>query len=78
MTAVRDAVWLALSGAEVVEVWTTERRNGRRVRRGVDVAHPVRTLQVNRGIWETAMRLAHGDAKRIRVHSATQVEVVTS
>lgn len=78
MTVVRDVVWLAVSEAKVVEVWTTQRRDGRRVRRGADVVHPVHTLQVHRGIWETAMDLAHGDAKRIRVHSATNVEVLTS
>lgn len=37
--------------------------------------HKVTTIQVNPGIWATAMSLANGNRSRIRVISATQVEV---
>lgn len=38
-------------------------------------AEPVMTIQVNPGIWAKALEIAGGKASRIRVISATQVEV---
>lgn len=75
---VRDVVWLGVSNGQVVDYWTTVRRQGTRVRRTVDPVFPVQVLQVHRGIWERAMAAADGDAKRIRVYSPTKVEVVLS
>lgn len=37
---------------------------------------PITYTQVNRGVWAKAMELAHGDPQRIRIISATKVEVV--
>ena len=67
-----------MSNGKVVDYWTTVRRQGTRVRRATDPVYPVQTLQVHRGIWERAMEAAEGDAKRIRVYSATKVEVMMS
>jgi hypothetical protein len=78
VSAVRDVVWLGVSNGLVVEVWTQARRDGRKVRRRSEVTHPVSVLQVHRGIWDKAMALADGDAKRIQVLSPTHVEVMTS
>jgi hypothetical protein len=36
---------------------------------------PVETLTVHRGIWQTALRLAEGDPRRIQIVHARRVEV---
>lgn len=76
---VREVVWLGVSNGKVIDYWTTARRERTRVRRAdqADV-YPVTTLQVHRGIWERAMEAADGDPRRIRVYSATKVEVMMS
>lgn len=79
MTTVRDVVWLGVSNGKVLDYWTTIRREGTRVRRLAEAdVYPVTTLQVHRGIWERAMAAADGDPRRIRVYSATKVEVLMS
>ena len=37
---------------------------------------PVETIVVDRRVWQTALRIAEGDPRRIRIVSRTRVEIV--
>lgn len=76
MTTTRDMLWLSVSDGRVLQVWEDERRHARRLSRRSTTEAPVTVIRVNRKIWEDAMVLARGDAKRICVHSATNVDVL--
>lgn len=68
----RDA---SLHPATVVAISEGAIRRQRRTRAAPESPPAVALLQVHPGIWKTALRLAEGDATRIRVISATRVEV---
>lgn len=74
--ALQDVMWLSISEGRVLEAWVDERRSARRYGRRRAADAPVTTIKVHRKIWESALVSARGDAKRIRVHSATNVEVL--
>jgi len=50
----------------------------KRARRPRPAKQPVLVTRVNRGVMATALRLAGGDARRIRIISPTQVRVLDS
>lgn len=73
---VRDVLWLSISDGRVLQVWEDERRHAQRLSRRATPDAPVTVVRMNRKIWENAMVAARGDAKRIRVHSPTKVDVL--